>query len=807
MKFLQDLRFGLRVLVKSPTFTAISVLTLALGIGANTAIFSIVYGMMLKPLPYDDPGALVYLYGAKPSEGWDDSSSSLPNYQDWREQATSFDDMGLYFDRSYNLTGGERPERVRAVRSTASLLTTLGVRPAQGRLFDAGEEEVGRHQVVLLFDGFWHRRFGGDPAAVGRTMTLDQVEYTIIGVLPPAMEKAWGRDDVWMPLGVNLEEWPRGSGAFDVMARLRDGVSVRQAQAEMITIASRLEEEHPDNAGWTVNVRPLMVEVLGEEGQTAMYTLMAAVFFILLIACANMANLLLARGNIRQKEVAIRTALGAGRWRLVRQMITECLMLSMAGGAVGTLLAYWGVDALLAMLPDDVPRKDEIGMSRAVLLFTVALSAVTPLLFGLAPAIATSGVNLVQTIKEGGRSASEGGARHRGRDALVVTQIALALALVVSAGLMIKSFVKLRMVDPGFDTSNLLTMRINLPAYSYSTAVQRAQFFEQATAEAASAPGVRACGAASTIPLGGSSSWSNVTVEGFEPTSTEDTVHFGRLVVTPGYFAAMGVPLLAGRDFTWQDTPETGRSIIINRRIAEGYWPAEDAVGRRIAWGQTDDPADELPWMTVIGVVDNVRHQGLDREARPEVYEAIAQVDMPSMTLLARTVGDPMAAAAGVQEAVWRVDPDQAIFSLRTMDDLIFEEIGPWDAMANTLGALASIALFLAAVGLYGLMAYNVSRRTQEIGIRMALGAQSGDVLRLVLRKSLILTVVGIVLGLGLAYGLGTLMQAIMYDVKAGDPMTFIMVIALLLAVALLATYVPARRALRIDPMDALRYE
>ncbi|MCZ6836167.1 MAG: ABC transporter permease [Planctomycetota bacterium] len=808
MNLIQDLRFGLRVLFKNPGFMLISVLTLALGIGANTAIFSIVYGMMLKPMEYESPGDLYYLYGANPAEGWTTSNVSLPNYLDWKAQSNSFENMGLYTTVSYTLSGrgGDRPQRIRAVRCTASLLPTLGVEPVQGQTFGADTETFGRDQVALLFDSFWKRRFNADPEVVGRTLTLDQKEFTIIGVLPPAMEKAWGRDDVWCPLVLDLEKWTRGSGNFEIMARLREGVSHDEAQAELINIAKVLEQEYPEeNLGLTVNVVSLSEEVLGEEGQMALYTLMAAVFFVLLIACSNMANLLLARGNVRQKEVAIRTALGASKMRIVLQMVTECLILSLLGGVIGTMFAFWGVDAIVAVMPDDVPRKDEIRLDNTVLLFTLGLSVFSPLLFGLIPALMISNFNLVQTIKESGRSSSDGISKHRGRDVLVIGQIAMALALVVSAGLMIRSFSKLRQVDPGFDTNNLLTLRTSLPEYNYVSLEQRTLFYERVCTDISQVPGVESVSAVSTLPLAGSNSWSNVTIEGHDNPDPDREIHFGRMVVTPEYFKTMRIPMLAGREFTWQDNAQNQLVVIVNRRIAETYWPDEEPLGKRFMWGETDD--DEKPWMTVIGVSDDVRHRGLDRDSRVEAYVPHAQADRRTMTFVMRTESDPMTVAASVQDAIWRVDPDQAIYRLMTMADIIYQDIGAWDIFKNLLSALASIALFLAAVGLYGLMAYNISKRTKEIGIRMALGAQSPDVLRLVLQKSLLLTLIGIFVGLGLAYGLGKLMQGIMYEVTAADPMTYVAVMVLLFGVALLATYLPARRALRIDPMEALRYE
>lgn len=805
MNLLQDLRFGIRMFFKNPGFTAIAVLTLALGIGANTAIFSIVYGMMLKPLEYKDPDRLVYLWSANPAEGWDQSDISLPNFIDWRAQAKSFENMGIYHDLSHNLTGGDHPEVITAVRSTASLLSTLGVEPALGRMFTVDEETKGKHHVALLFHEFWQRNFGGDPDVVGSTLLVDENDITVIGVLPPNMEKAWGRDDLWMPLGLDVEEISRGSGRFEAIARLADGVTHEQAQTEMANIATRLAEVYPEfNRGRTVNVMPLMEDILGEQGTLALYILMAAVFFVLLIACANMANLLLVRGTVRQKEVAIRTAMGAGRFRLVCQMITECLILALAGGMLGTVFAHWGIDALLAMMPDDVPRKDEIVIDRTVMLFTIILSLSSAFIFGLLPALSTSNINLVQSIKDGAQKSSDGGGRHVWRDVLVVGQIAMALALVIGAGLMIRSFTKLRRVDPGFNTHNLLTMRVSLPSYRYENLQQRTQFFEDVRLRMFALVGVEGVGAVSSMPLGGSNSWSNAFIEGYDNPDPNRDILLGRKVVTAGYFATMQIPLLRGRDFTSMDDEDNEQVVIVNRELAEKYWPDQEAVGQRLKWGKAES---DNPWKRVIGVSENVKHRGLDADVRVEVYETNTQVGRSGMFIVARTEADPTTVITAVKQAVWDVDSDQAIYAIRTMDEIIFEDIGAWQAFGNVLSTLASVAMFLAAIGLYGLMSFTISRRTQEIGIRMALGAMNGDVLWLVLRKSVILTMIGILLGGGLGVGMGVALSAIMYDMSPVDPMTYLSVAFLLVFVSLIATYIPARRALAIDPMTALRYE
>ncbi|MHC4696216.1 MAG: ABC transporter permease [Planctomycetota bacterium] len=816
---LQDLQYAFRTLLKRPGFAAVVVLTLALGIGANTAVFSVVHGMWLKPLGYPEPDKLVYLFAANPrlmaanpTEGWDRSNISANDFADWRKQSRSFVDMGICRYASYNLTGGDRPERVIAARASASLLPVLGFDAKIGRAFGPEEDRPGSERVVLLSDGFWQRRFGGDPGIVGQTIMLDGTPFEVLGVLPAELTRAWGRFDwiwgrfdVWTPFAFDANDYSRADRSFKAIGRLKPGVSVAGAQAEMEAIAAHLAETYPEsNEGYTVNVMPMLDGLIGAEAKQALSTLMAAVGFVLLIACVNVANLLLAKGSTRSKEFAVRAALGASKGRIVRQMITECTVLSLAGAALGALMAIWGVEILVAALPDGIPRKHEIGVDRDVLLFTLGLSLVTAVLFGLAPSLKSSSVNLNEMLKEGTRSGSVGEVRRLKRDFLVVGQVAMALALVISAGLMIKSFLRLRAADPGFDAQQLLTMRTKLSGEQYGSYKRRIAFFEQVVREIRTRPGVTAVAATSTLPCDGLDTWDYATIEDYTERDPGREIFLGYITATPGFFETMQIPIVGGRDFTELDNMEGRSVVIVNEALAQRFWPEEDSIGKRLKYGARDSGA---PWLTVVGVVGDVKQRGLTRETRLETYRPYAQRPERRMSFVVRTVGDPLAATTAGQSAVWDVDPDLAVYRVRSMEDIIFEETGASGVLAGLLAVFAAIALVLASVGLYGVMSYAVSQRTHEIGIRMALGAQSGNVLRLVITRSVLLTLTGIGAGIVLALLLGRALESLMYGVSPTDPSTFVGVAGMLMIVALLASYLPARRAMKVDPMVALRYE
>lgn len=802
---IQDLRFAMRMFVKSPGFTAIVVATLALGIGVNTTVFSFVYGMLLKPLGYPDEDRLVHICGAKPAMGWQRSTVSIPDYVDWREQNASFVDMGVYGGSSRTITGVDRPQRVSVILASASLLPVLGIDPMLGRAFSQEENRPGAPRVALLSEGFWQRRFGADPDIADQSILLDGVATTVLGVLPKQLEKAWGAFDVWTPLVFDVSDCERGANSYFAIGRLKPGITVAEAQAEMEGIAARLATLYPEsNQGWTAQVMPLIDYIIEPEASVAVTVMMILVVLVLLIACANVANLLLARANVRRKEFAIRSAVGAGKWRLVRQLLTESALLAIAGGVLGVLLAVWGVEFLIAVFPDNVPRKADVVVDGHVLAFTLLISLGAAVLSGLVPAWKSSRNSLCETLKEGARSSSAAERRNLRRDVLLSAQVAMAFALVICAGLMTRSFRYLQSVDPGFEVGHRLTMHPHLPLHKYETDERRATFVEQATRAIREIPGVTSAAAVSSLPFTGMNSWMEVTIDGHTPARPGERISAGYIVATPGYFETMGIPLLRGRDFTFQDTLESRHVAIVSENLASRFWPNEDPIGKRLKYGAPDSGAQ---WRTVIGVTGDVKHAGLEREARLETYRPYAQTPGQFMVVIAQTQGDPAAATSPVQHTIWDLDPDLALYRVQTMEDVVFHRHGVWGVYATLLGLFATIALLIASVGLYGVMAYSVSQRTHEIGVRMALGAQARHVLRLIVTRSAIMALIGVAAGIALALALGSALRAIMYGVSPADPVTFLGVGLVMLAVALLAGFLPARRATRVDPAVALRCE
>ncbi|HNQ22623.1 MAG TPA: ABC transporter permease [Phycisphaerae bacterium] len=816
---LRDLRYAVRSLAKRPGFAAVILVTLALGIGANTAVFSIMNGMLLRPLPYPQPDRLVGLFtanptlaAAQPTEGWDRSNVSANDFMDWREQSDSFVEMGVCRYTSYNLTGADRPERVIAARASAGLLPALGFAPTIGRAFGPDEDRPGHDQVALLSDGFWQRRFGGDPGVVGRTILLDGVPYEVLGVLPAELTRAWGRFDhiwghfdVWLPFAFAADGYDRGNRSFHAIGRLQPGVSVDEAETELKAIASRLAETYPEsNAGYTVHVMPLLDSVVPAQARQALKMLTVAVGLVLLIACVNVANLLLARGQAQSREYAIRAALGAGRGRLVRQMLAECAVLSLAGGCLGVLAATWGVGVLVAQLGDVIPRLQEISVDGAALLFTLGLSCAAVLLFGLVPALRSGRVSLSEMFRDGPTPGSAGGVRGLQRDVFIVAQIAMALGLTVSAGLTLRSFLRLRAADPGLDARHTLTMCTQLPTERYGSRERRTAFFDQAVRKIRGLPGVAAAAAVSTLPGDGLDVWDYATVEDYVGRRPDKDVFLGYITITPGYFESMRIPVLTGRDFNELDGPDSPGVVIVNQALARRFWPDGSAVGKRLKYGARDS---DNPWLTVVGAVGDVKQRGITRETRLETYRPSAQEPERRMTFVVRTAGEPLAATSSVRDAIGEVDPDQAVYSVRSMEEVLFSEARPGGVFAGMLTAFALIALTLASVGLYGTISLAVSRRTHEIGIRMAMGAGSAGVLRLVIQHALLLTGAGILTGIGLALLLGRALGVLLYGVSPTDSFTLVGAAVTLLAVGLIAGYVPARRATKVDPMVALRCE
>jgi putative ABC transport system permease protein len=800
----QDLRYGARMLVQKPGFTLIAALTLAIGIGANVAIFSVVNALLLRPLPFDNLDRIVAVF-ERTSEA-PRNEAAAANYFDWRDQNQVFEHIGMYRWWAANLTGVEMPERAQGFMITANLFDALGAQPALGRRFTPEEEQPGRDGVVILNHGFWQRRFGGDPGIVGRTIHFDGTPRTVVGVMPPEYNFPPG-GEMLAPLALTPQQkQSRRNHTYLAVARLKPGVSIEQARADLDAIAGRLERQYPQtNAGWGVAIFPLLDHTVRQYGQ-ALLVLMGAVGFVLLIACANLANLTLARATGREKEMAIRAALGARRHRIIRQLLTESVVLAIIGGAAGTLLALWGVEALKSAMPGEVvrfiPGWVKVGIDAQSLVFTLGLSLLTGLAFGLAPALAASRPDLNATLKEGGKSPA--GFHRRGlRSALVIAEIAISLALLVGAGLMVKSFLRLINTDPGFNPENVLTMELLLPRAGYAEEAQRAVFFHQLLERVEALPGVEMAGVVSHLPLGGSNASAGFLIEG-RPEPPPGQGNDGRYrVCSPRYFEALGIRLLRGRAFTEQDREGAAPVVIVNETLARQHWPNEDAVGHRIRF--TGDPAQN-PWMMIVGVVRDVKHT-LDGEVKPEYYLPHAQDAWRSMSLVVRAKREPMALAPAIRNQVLALDKDQPVFLIRTMEQVRAQSVLAPRFAAVALGLFAALALILAMVGIYGVMSYAIAARTHELGIRLALGARPLDVLMLALKQGLTLTLAGVAIGLAAAFAMTRLMSELLFEVSATDPLTFAGTALLLTLVALLACWIPARRATKVDPMEALRHE
>ena len=810
---IQDVRYGLRMLVKNPGFTAVAVITLALGIGANTAVFSVVNAVLLRPLPYKDAGRLVVVWEQNPERGWYRNIVSAANFVDWRKRNHVFTQMAAIDpQRTFNLTGGGEPEEVWGEQVTTNLFSLLGVRPVLGRDFLPEEDKPGGPRVVILSYGVWQRRYGGDASLVGKQISLNNDSYTVVGIMPadfyfPPFWRELIRVELWVP-GLDLSNPVRTDHADVALARLKPGVSPTQAQAEMDTIARGIQQQYPEDKGWGVGLVALREQAVGDT-RPALLVLFGAVGFVLLIACANVANLMLARATTREKEVAIRTALGAKRTRLIRQFLTESLVLAILGGALGLLLAAWSVQILVALSPKGAlglggAGVDNVAISGGVLAFTIAAAVATGIAFGVAPALAVSKPDLNQSLKEGGRSSGDGSRRNRLRSALVVWEFALALVLLVGAGLMIKTLVRLGQVDLGFNPQNVLTMRIALLGSRYKEPGAQAEFFKQLLERMKSLPGVRWASVSRGLPVEGWNGMGFVTEENPSPPPNEEP-DANYLVIGPDYFRVMGVPLLEGRLFTDQDTNESARVVIVNEKLARKQWPGQDPIGRRLRM----DGNNNSPWLTVVGVVGNVRTQWPFPDFLSELYVPYTQYPwlLFPRHLIVRTVSNPTGLATAIAHEVNALDKDQPVSDIRSLDQLVAEAVAQQRFAMVVLGAFASLALVLAAVGIYGVMAYSVTQRTHEIGLRMALGAQPGDVLSLVVGRGLILTLVGVGAGLAGALALTRFLSSLLYEVRPTDFGTFAAVSLLLIGVALLASYIPARRATKVDPMVALRYE
>ena len=801
----QDLRYGIRMLMTKPGFTVVAAITLALGIGANTAIFSVINAVMLRPLPYAEPERLIRLWESNPERGWPEFSASAPNFEDWRKQQSVYEQLAAYEFTTFNITGSGEPERVAALSVTPNLFPTLGVLPALGRNFLTEEERAGHNRVVILSDGLWQRRFGADRELIGRQIQLNGESYTVVGVMPPQFQLTRGTE-VWVPLMLDpaVQPWraDRSNHNLTVIGRLKPGVSLAQAQSAMDTLARQLEQQYPkSNAGWGVRMRTFYDWMIPAQTRRAMLVLFAAVGFVLLIACANVANLLLARASSRQREIAIRAALGASRWRVMRQLLTESLLLALLGGLAGALLALWGTDLVKASASLNIPRLNETRLDVSVLAFTFIISLLTGVIFGLAPAWQASKLGLNETLKEAGRSGS-GGMRHRLRSALVVSEVALALVLLVSAGLMMRSFAHLQKVSLGFAPENVLTMQISLPGSKYGENTTRVNFFNQMLERLRAVPGVTDAAAVTQPPLSGGGGWGmEIALEGRSAGPAEPKLSSATFAVTPHYFHTMGIPLLQGRDFTEQDRGDAPLTLIVNEAFARRFWPNENPIGKRFR------PGTGNPFGTVVGVVGNVRNTSLENEGAPAFYFSYGHIGMPALTVAVRTVAPPETLTAALRAQVHSLDQELPIYNVRPMAQIVYNAAGQPRFQTSLLGLFSTLALLLAAIGIYGVMAYTVTQRTHEIGVRMALGAQARDVLRLIVKQGMILSLIGVTIGLALAYGLTRFLKELLYEVKTTDPLTFVVISLLLVGITLLACYIPARRATKVDPMVALRYE
>lgn len=799
---LQDLRYGFRMLVKSPGFTLVAVVTLALGIGANTAIFSVVNGVLLRSLPYPEAERLVYLQAVNPAQGIKASNISPPDFADWKNQNQTFEDMTAFVSGGVILSGGNEPERVPALGVTASFLSVLGINPALGRGFLPEEDREGNDAVVVISHGLWQRRFGADPNVIGSKINIGGESHTVVGVMAADFE-FMQPVDLLRPLALEMTKERRDNRYLQALARLKPGVPLEQAQSQINTITGRLSQSYVEtNTNWGARLTPLH-QLLVADVRPGLLLLLGAVGFVLLITCANVANLLLARAAARHKEIAVRAALGASRWRVVRQLLTESLLLSTIGGGLGLLLGVWLTDFLVSISPANTPRLEHVHMDSRVLVFTLAVTFVIGLLFGLAPAWQASRINLNEALKEGGRTFSEGWRRNRMRKVLVISEVALSLMLLIGAGLLIKSFLLLRETNAGFSPDHLLTMRISIPSVKYK-GKQKPEFFQRLTESVAGLPGVESTGAVLSLPLGGSNySVGRSFIPEGRPLTPEESINASYVVVTPGYFHTMKIPLKDGRQFTTEDREETTKVVVINETLARRHFPGQSAIGKRIKiWRDEDFPRE------IIGVVGDTKTEALEDESSPQIYVPHAQdPSWGGLSLVVRTSGTPSALTPAVRGAVLSIDPDQPVFNIKTMDDIVAASVATRRISMLLLSGFAGLALLLAALGVYGLISYSIAQRTHEIGLRMALGATGRDVLKLVLGQGMSLVLIGTAIGLAAAFALTRVMSSLLYEVSASDPVTFIGVALLLIIVALVACLIPARRAMKVDPMVALHYE
>src|SRR5215217_1680410 len=828
-----DLRFGLRMMVRNPVFTAIAIITLALGIGANTAIFSVVDAVLLRPLPYPDADRLVFLWSTMNAHGVPQSGSALPDYQGWRDHNKVFDGLGGFYYGDFNLaTENEPPERIQGAYITSNLFAVLQVPPALGRTFVPEEEQFGRHRVVLLSDKLWQRRFGGAPNIVGREIRLGGAPYTVAGVMPHGMPffDNLPESELWTPISFAKDDslGTRNNHFINLVGRLKPGVTVAQAQSDVSAIAQAMEEVATENKGVGALVVPLQEQLAGDS-RMALLVLLAAVGLVLLVACVNVANLLLARASARTKELAIRASLGASRARIVRQVIVECLPLALIGGLCGLLLATWGIDLISTLLPDTLPRGNEIAVNARVLGFTFVLALLTIVMFGLLPALQAARTDLRDSMNEGGGPGFGTRKQGRVRRVLIVTEVALALVLLVGSGLMLRTFLKLRQVDVGFNARNVITMRVPLPDAKYLVPLTvddprepgGLAFSDQLLARVSSLPGVQAATVATVFPLGAGEEWGKfMSVEGQPTASSIDQVPVVRFsLISNDYFRTFGIPVQQGRAFNNADKSNSQPVAIVNETLVKRFFAGQDPIGKTIWMGPPEHllPPDaqtadnRFIRRTIVGVVSDVKGRSLNQETPALVYSPLNQYRREGWTnglmLAVQTTTPPETTVSAIREQVRLLDADQPITNVRTMDELLSRALSSTKFSLSLLGLFAVLGLLLAAIGIYGVMVTAVTQRTHEIGLRMALGAQTRDVMWLVIRQGMVPVLIGVVAGLAAAIGLTRLMSTLLFEVRATDPLTLALITVLLTIVALIACYIPARRATKVDPLIALRYE
>ncbi|HEU4713071.1 MAG TPA: ABC transporter permease [Pyrinomonadaceae bacterium] len=797
---LRDVRYGFRSLLKRPGFTAIALIALALGIGANTAIFSLVNAVVLQPLPYAEPDRLVWAWGKFP--GGNRASVSPPDFLDFRAQNKTFEQFAASFGMPMpvNLTGGGEPQRLTASVVTGNYFDAFGVTPALGRGFSLDNERPGNDQVVVLSHALWQKRFGGNPDIVNQRITLDGKSFEVVGVMGEDVRFPQ-KVELWVP--INFEASPdmkvRAAHFIRPIGRLKPGVTLAQAQADTDAIAAQLEQQYPEsNRGWGLRLESLHERLVGSS-RTTLFILFGAVGFVLLIACTNVANLLLVRAASRQREIALRTAVGASRGRIVRLLITESLLLALMGGGLGALVAVWGIDLLVTLSTGSIPVTADVKIDTTVLAFTLVTSLITGLLFGLVPALRTMNVNLTDALKDGGRTSSEGALRNRTRSLLVVFESAVAVVLLVGAGLLVRSLIALQNTNPGFEANGVLTMRVDLPRAKYDSREKAAGFFKDLETRVGGLPGVETVGMITELPLSGQANDAPFTVEGRATANPAQKFGADFRRVNQNYFHSLRIPLLRGRDFTEQEVRQSENVIVVSQQLVDTVFPNEEPLGKRLMTVMDDKPYE------IIGVVGDIRHRSLEFAPYAAMYMPTREHGGTNVVI--RTQGDPLTLVPAVRGVVQAIDPDQPIAAIRTMDEWVDTSTATPRYRTTLLALFAALAMILAATGIYGVMSYSVAQRTHEIGVRMALGARRVDVLRLVVRQGMLLVVIGLAIGLAGAVALTRVLATLLFGVTAKDPLTFVAVAALLSAVALIACYIPARRATKVNPLEALRYE